>query len=129
VFYVCTVLRALFTKTPEDHVRHVEEILNRLRLYHFFLKMKKREFFKSEIPYLGHLITKDGTKPDPKKVSVIKEWPTPTYVFDVRSFLGLANYFRRYINHFSEMASPMINLTKGNITAHGLLRPNTPTRS
>jgi hypothetical protein len=70
----------------------------------------------SEIPYLGYLITKDGTKPDPKKISVIKDWPTPTSVFDVRSFLGLANYFRRYINHFSEMASPLINLTKGNIS-------------
>jgi hypothetical protein len=97
-------------------VRHVEEILNVLRLNHFFLQMKKCEFFKSEIPYLGHLITKDDTKPDPKKISAIKNWPTPTYVFDIRSLSRLANYCRRYIHHFSEMASPLINLTKSNIS-------------
>ena len=56
VVYLDDIL--IFSKTPEDHVRHVEEILNRLRLNHFFLKMKKCEFFESEIPFLGHLITR-----------------------------------------------------------------------
>ena len=60
VVYLDDIL--VFSKTPEDHVRHVEEILNRLRKHHFFLKMKKCEFFKSEIPFLGHLINKDDTK-------------------------------------------------------------------
>jgi hypothetical protein len=112
VVYLDDIL--IFSKTPKEHVRYVEEIFNRLRLHHLFLKMEKCEFFKSEIPYLGHLITKDGKKTDTKKISAIKDWPTPTSDFDVRSFSGLANYFRRCINHFSEMASPLINLTKGN---------------
>ena len=98
VVYLDDIL--IFSKSPEEHVRHVEEVFKRLRKHHFYLKMKKCEFFKTEIPYLGHLITKDGIKPDPKKISAIKDWPTPTSVLNVRSFLGLANYFRRYINHF-----------------------------
>jgi hypothetical protein len=80
------------------------------------MKLSKCEFFKSSVPYLGHVISSAGIRPDPKKVSALENWPTPTSVFDVRSFLGLANYFRRYIHDFSKHAAPLLNLTKGNIS-------------
>jgi predicted aspartyl protease len=114
VVYLDDIL--IFSRSPEEHVKHVEIVLKRLRENHFALKMKKCEFFKSQIPYLGHIISKDGITPDPKKLSAVQSWPTPNSVLDVRSFLGLANYFRRYIQKFSEKAAPLINLTKGNVS-------------
>jgi hypothetical protein len=68
------------------------------------------------VPYLGHVISSAGIRSDPNKVSAVENWPTPQCVFDVRSFLGLANYFRRYIHNFSKHAAPLINLTKENIS-------------
>jgi hypothetical protein len=59
----------------------------------FYLQLSKCEFFKSSVPYLGHVISSTGIRPDPKKVFVVENWPTPQSVFDVRSFLGLVNYF------------------------------------
>jgi hypothetical protein len=81
-----------------------------------FLKLSKCDFFQTSITYRGHLINCDGIMPDPKKLSAVKDWPTPKNILDVRSFLGLANYFRRYVHDFSEIAVPLINLTKGNVS-------------
>ena len=106
----------IFSKTPEEHVKHVREVFEKLESSGFYLKLKKCEFFKSSVPYLGHVISSEGIRPDPKKVSAVENWPTPQSVFDVRSFLGLANYFRRYIHNFSKHAAPMIELTKGNVS-------------
>jgi hypothetical protein len=63
-------------------------------------------------PIMGHVISSAGIRPDPKKVSALENWPTRTCVFDVHSFLGLANYFRRYIHAFSKHATPTDNLDK-----------------
>ena len=114
VVYLDDIL--IFSKSPEEHVRHVEEVLRRLQRDKFYAKLSKCDFFQTSLKFLGHIVSKDGISPDPEKVRVILEWPTPTNVKDVRSFLGLANYFRKYVNHFSEMAIPLTNLTKGNIS-------------
>jgi hypothetical protein len=114
VVYLDDIL--IFSRTPDEHVMHVQAVFEKMQEQGFFLKMSKFEFFKSSVPYLGHVISSAGIRPDPKKVSAVENWPTPTSVFDVRSFLGLANYFRRYIHDFSKHAAPLINLTKGNIS-------------
>ena len=93
----------IFSKTPEEHITHVETVLNRIKEHGFFLKLFKCEFFQTSITYLGHLINYDDIMPDPKKLSAVKDWPTPKSILDVRSFLGLANYFRRYVKGFSEI--------------------------
>jgi hypothetical protein len=97
-------------------MQHVQAIFDKLREHGFYLKLSKCELFKSSVPYLCHVISCAGIRPDPKKFSAVENWPTPQCVFDVQSFLGLANYFIRYIRTFSKYAAPLINLTKGNIS-------------
>jgi hypothetical protein len=105
----------IFWWTLEEHVKDVQAVFDKLQ-EHVFLKLSKCEFFKSSVPYLGHVISSSGMWPDPKKVSAFENWPTPQCVFDRRSFLGIANYFRRYIHNFSKHTAPLINLTKGKIS-------------
>jgi hypothetical protein len=87
-------------------VRLVLEVLKRER---FFVCKAKSSFAQSE--YLGHIVDKQGIRPDPKKVEAVQTWPVAKNVHDVRSFLGLVNYFRRFIEHYSEIAVPLTNLT------------------
>ena len=102
----------VFSKTREEHLQHVREVLQVLRDNQFQAKLSKCEFEKEELTFLGHIIGRHGIKPDPKKIAVVKEWPKPTTVTEVRSFLGLANYFRKFIQGFSSLAAPLTNLTK-----------------
>jgi hypothetical protein len=67
----------IFSKTPEEHITHVTAVLNKIKEHGFFLKLAKCEFFQTSITYLGPLINCDGIMPDPKKLSAVKEWPTP----------------------------------------------------
>jgi len=106
----------IFSKDELEHVVHVETVLQRLRTHKYFLKITKCEFFKKEIQYLGHIVGVDGIKPDPKKVKAVAEWDSPKTIFDVRSFLGFTNYFRRYIDDYAELTLPLLELTSGNIS-------------
>ncbi len=82
----------------------------------YVLKLKKCELFKKEIKFLGHVVTPEGVKPDPDKIKKVLALDVPTNVYEVRAFLGLLNYFRRYIHHYAKLARPLIDLTKGNIS-------------
>ena len=75
--------------------------------------MSKCEFFKPELKFLGHLISANGMRPDPKKVAAVQEWPVPANVYEVRSFLGLSKYFRKYIKGYSAIAAPLSDMLKG----------------
>jgi hypothetical protein len=72
----------------------------------------KSTFAVEEIKFLRHIVNSEGIRPDPKKVEVVQNWPVPKNVHEVRSFLGLANYFRKFISHYLEVAAPLTNLTK-----------------
>ena len=102
----------VYSRTREDHFMLVREVLQVLRDNQFQAKLSKCEFEQEEITFLGHVIGKHGIKPDPKKTSVVMDWPQPTSVSEVRSFLGLANYFRRFMMGYSTLAAPLTNLTK-----------------
>ncbi len=106
----------IFSKNREEHVNHVAQVFKRLREHGFFLKKSKCEFFKTEIKYLGHIITQDGIMPDPQKVQEVNNWTVPETVYDVRAFLGTMNYFRKFIQNYAKIARPLIDLTKGNVS-------------
>lgn len=104
----------VYSKTAEEHLAHLKDILNRLRKAGLKLKSSKCDFFKREIHYLGHVINKDGIRPEEEKVKAIKELPPPRTVRDVRSFIGMASFYRRYVPNFAELARPLTALTKKN---------------
>jgi hypothetical protein len=103
----------IFSKgSKEDHIEKVKKVLRKLTPYDRLLKLKKCEFFKKEVAFLGHIVTTEGIRMDPEKIKAILEWPTPKTVTEVQAFHGLANYYRQFIPRFSDMAKPLTNLTK-----------------
>ena len=90
---------------------HLQEVFNRILEAGLTLRGQKCKLGLSEVKYLGHVFSAAGMQPDPEKVSVIRNWPTPTNVAEVRQFLGLASYYRRYISQFAQIAAPLHQLT------------------
>ena len=83
-----------------------------LREHHLYAKFSKCDFFKDKIQYLGHVITKDGISVDPNKIKTINEWLVPKDVTDVRSFMEITGYYRRFIEGFSRITNPITSLQK-----------------
>ena len=102
----------IYSKTPEEHYDHLEQVLKLLREHRFYAKRSKCSFNQTEIKFLGHLVGKDGLRVDPAKVEVVKNWPIPKDATQVRQFVGLTNYFRKFIQNYSSIASPLMDLTK-----------------
>eukprot|EP00253_Pinus_taeda_P002305 PITA_02305 len=102
----------IYSRTIEEHYEHLRMVLQTLREHQLYAKFSKCDFFKEEIQYLGHVITKDGIAVDPEKIKAIMEWPVPKDVADIRSFMGLAGYYRRFVEGFSKMAFPITLVQK-----------------
>ena len=102
----------IYSRTIEEHEQHIRAVLDRLRAEKFFGRIKKCDFYQTEVEYLGFDVGAYGVKPSLSKVRAVAEWPKPTSVKDVRSFLGLASFYRKFIWHFSEIAAPLTDLTK-----------------
>jgi hypothetical protein len=113
VVYLDDIL--IFSKTPEEHLEHVAKVLEVLKDNQLYVGLDKCAFGLSEIDFLGHVVSADGIKPDPKKVAAVTEWPMPTSVREVRGFLGLTGYYRRFIKHYAQKAYPLTELTKENV--------------
>ena len=109
VVYLDDVL--IFSKSLDEHVQHLRTVLDVLRANKLFAKRRKCAFAQDSISYLGHIITGDGIKTDPAKIAAVQDWPTPTNVHDVRAFLGLCSYYRRFVPKFAHVASPLTDLT------------------
>ena len=105
----------IFSKSIDEHLVHLEEVFRRLGDAYVKLNPKKCSFFKQRVEYLGHVVTPEGISPNPDKVRVVQEFPTPTNLKELRSFLGLANYYRRFVRGFSNIANPLNALTKKNV--------------
>jgi len=95
-----------------EHNKRLVEVFSKLRKHNLKLQPDKCEFLRKEVIYLGHIITKDGIRPDPSKLHAVKNFLTPKKVKDVQSFLGLAGYYRKFIENFSKIAKPLVRLTK-----------------
>eukprot|EP00253_Pinus_taeda_P016605 PITA_16605 len=102
----------IYSRTIEEHHEHLRIVLQTLREHQLYAKFSKCDFFKEEIQYLGHVVTKDGIAVDPEKIKAIMDWPVPKDVADVRSFMGLAGYYRRFVEGFSKVAFPITSLQK-----------------
>ena len=99
----------IYSKNEEDHAQHLHIVLQRLHLH---VKFSKCEIWLDSVKFLGHTISSDGISVDPTKVQEVMDWESPTSVHQIRSFLGLAGYYRRFIPDFSRIAKPMTELLK-----------------
>ncbi|SPC66394.1 related to pol protein [Ustilago sp. UG-2017b] len=102
----------IFSDTEESHVKHVTEVLTRLRSNRLFAKLSKCEFHTKTVEFLGYIIKPTGIEMDPGKVCTVKEWPMPESIHDIQRFLGFANFYRRFIAHFARIAKPLTSLVK-----------------
>ncbi|XP_072093104.1 transposon Tf2-1 polyprotein isoform X4 [Arachis hypogaea] len=102
----------VYSKTEEEHTDHLRTVLQILRDRKLYAKLSKCEFWKSEVKFLGHVVSKQGIAVDPAKVEAVMNWERPTSVTEIRSFLGLARYYRRFIKGFSQLALPLTKLTR-----------------
>ena len=104
----------VFGRTLGEHNDNLAKVFQRLRSAGLTLKPKKCKFVQTEVCYLGHVVSAEGVRTDPSKLQAILEFPVPDNVKALRSFLGLASYYRRFIPQFSKIAGPLFNLTKKN---------------
>lgn len=100
----------IFSKTEEEHEEHLRLVLQKLRENQLYAKLSKCEFWLKEVSFLGHVISQGGVSVDPGKVKDVLTWETPQCVGDIRSFLGLAGYYRRFIQGFSKISRPLTKL-------------------
>ncbi|WVZ53891.1 LOW QUALITY PROTEIN: hypothetical protein U9M48_004778 [Paspalum notatum var. saurae] len=102
----------IYSKTEAEHDEHLRLVLQRLREHMLYAKFSKCEFWIDEVRFLGHVVSKGGIAMDPSKVSTVTNWKVPEIPKEVRGFLSLADYYRRFIENFSKIAKPMTSLLK-----------------
>jgi hypothetical protein len=102
----------VYSKTMEEHEEHLRVVLQRLREHQLYAKFIMCEFWIKKVPFLGHVVSPEGITVDPDKVREVLDWKSPTSVSEVRSFLGLGGYYRRFILNFLKNAKPITELLK-----------------
>ena len=112
VVYLDDIL--IFSPTAEQHVKDLSKVLQLLRQHNLYANADKCTLFTHEIQYLGHIISNKGISVDPAKTASLQNWPVPSNVTELQSFLGLCNYFRRFIPGYSEIAAPLTGMTGKN---------------
>ena len=102
----------VYSSDPEEHAEHLRTVLQILRERQLYSKLSKCQFWLDKVAFLGHVISAEGISVDPQKIEAIVNWKPPTNVSEVRSFLGLAGYYRKFVEGFSKIATPLTNLLK-----------------
>ena len=102
----------IFSLTREEHIKHVKAVLSKLQEAGLQVDIRKSEFFVEKTKFLGLIVSKDGLQMDPEKIKVIREWEKPRNLTEVQSFVGFCNFYRRFIQNFSRVLKPMIELSK-----------------
>ncbi|KAI7951025.1 hypothetical protein MJO29_009699 [Puccinia striiformis f. sp. tritici] len=105
----------IFSRTREEHTNHVLQILKCLQAHQLFASPKKCSFYAHHVSFLGFVISSDGIRMDPDKLSTVVDWPYPETVCHLRKFLGFTNFYRKFIDRFSEVSAPLTELTKNGV--------------
>ncbi|MCG8407061.1 MAG: reverse transcriptase family protein, partial [Phycisphaerales bacterium] len=104
----------IYSKTKAEHLKHLRLVLEKLREYRLYGREKKCAFMQPSVEYLGHRISRQGLEVCQDKVKKVLDWPTPTNVKEVRSFMGISSYYRKFIIDFSKIARMLTDLTRKN---------------
>ena len=102
----------IFSKTEEEHIQHLEQVLRLLKPNELYAKLSKCSFMQRETKFLGYVISQNGVHVDPEKIAVVQKWKQPCDIKELRSFLGLTNFFKRFIQGYSKLVALLIELTK-----------------
>lgn len=102
----------IYSKSLKEHIQHVQMVFDLLRQHQFKIRLSKCSFGQQQLKYLGHVISKDGVATDPDKIADVLKWQSPTSVKELRGFLGLAGYYRRFVQNFGNLAKPTTDLLK-----------------
>lgn len=114
MIYVDDILCA--SATFEEHVEQLNYVFNKLEKAGFTLKLSKSKFFQLQIPFVGHIINQEGICPDPNKIQAIRDFPTPSNLKRLRAFLGLCNYYTRFVDKYAECTEPLLKLLRNQET-------------
>ncbi|XP_059284748.1 uncharacterized protein LOC132038040 [Lycium ferocissimum] len=106
------VIIGLDMKSKEDHEKHLRVVLGLLRDRQLYAKFSKCEFWLASVSFLGHVVSKEGIMVDPKKFEAVRDWSRPTFLTEIRSFVGLASYYHRFVKGFASIASYLTHLTQ-----------------
>ena len=101
----------IYSQSEDEHEDHLRIILQALKDHQLYAKFSKCEFWLTEVKFLGHVVSASGVSVDPKKVKVVMSWERLKSVFKISSVLGLAGYYKRFIEDFSRLVAPMTRLT------------------
>ena len=104
----------VYSKSREEHADHLRIVLQTLADHQLYAKLKKCDFWMEKVHFLGHVISAEGVSVDPAEIAAVVDWPKPTNITEVRSFLGLAWYYRRFVKDFSKIAVPLTQLLRKN---------------
>lgn len=102
----------IYSKSMEEHVQHLNQVLQRLREVNLKIQLDKTELFRKEVAFLGHVVSQRGIEPNPEKIKAVKEYPIPTTSKEIKQFLGLAGFYRKFIKDFAKIAFPMTRCLK-----------------
>ena len=105
----------IFSKTAEEHLHHIKTVLQILQTNRLYCKLKKCEFNKTELRFVGHIVGAKGIRVDPEKISAATDWPAPHNVHELRKFLGFTNYFRKFLHGYSQRTGPLTKLLRKNV--------------